>query len=196
MKNLTELWKAYDNGVFGQQELQYLSWHIENNKDPRSAMSMATDIGLKQVGSIIAKHLDHPDWSIREFTLGCLLKRLKISEYAEEAFRMATSDIDEGVKSTAISCLGSILDNLDKSLQQKIGSYIYSVIINKEYDTWYRRGAYDAVTSAMEVPIPQRRYLGINNFDYQVDYDFLKDFCKKYQVSLDGNLGGSKNAMS
>ena len=132
MRNLTELWQAYDNGIFGKQELKDLSWHIENDKDPTSSISIATDIGSKHLGSVIAKHLDHPDWSVREFTLGCLLGRLKISEYGEKAFSMATSDTDQGVKSTAISCLGSVLDNLDKYLQQKIASYIYSIIVNKE----------------------------------------------------------------
>lgn len=184
MKSLSDLWKAYDKNNLGFQELKDLSWHIENDEDPQAAIGMATDIGLANLGPVIAKHLDHPDVCIRSFTLGCLVGRLKLSEYAQKAFSMASSDPDEGVRSTAISCLGSVLKKLDKPLQQEIASYIYHVIISKKYDNWLRSSAYDAINRAMEIPPHKRRSLGIKNFDYQVDYNFLENFCQNYKVLM------------
>jgi len=90
MKNLDDIWQEYINQDFlSSHTLKGLVWHIEYDAYPVEAITMATDMGLKQLGPYISKHLDHEDNYVRELSIGCLLDTLQLPEYAEKGFTMA-----------------------------------------------------------------------------------------------------------
>ncbi|MBW8308720.1 MAG: hypothetical protein K0M45_03625 [Candidatus Paracaedibacteraceae bacterium] len=167
------------------QSIQDLKWYLENDPRPHMSIMLATDAGLKALGSLMAKHLEHNDDFIREVTVGCIVGRLFLAEYALKAFELAKNDPYDNVRGLAISNLGAVLDKLDKKLKKEIAEYIYGVISNPTYDSLYRDCAYHSVVVAMEIPLekwPQAQR--DPDIEKLVDKELLEAFRKKYEIKV------------
>jgi hypothetical protein len=184
MKSLNDIWDEYINrDGLHQETIEDLIWHLENDSDPQEAISIATDMGLKKLGSHIAKHLDNEDIYIREFTIGCLLGRLQLPEYAEIGFKIAKKDPHENVKDLAIFTIGEVLNKIkDKKLQHSIASYLYSLVVNSNQDESFALSAYHSILAGMGVSPLERP--NIIRFDPEKDIDFriVDDFKNKYGI--------------
>ena len=179
MKNVIDIRdEFFDNGnKISAQSMQDLIWHLENDPSPDRAISLATDARLMELVPLIAKHLDNEDDFIRELTVGCVVGRLKLAEYAEKALNMAQEESDGGPRTIAISSLGAVINKVDPILQQQIASHLYSVIINPEYDNVDKRCAFDAILEAMDISIIQRRAIC-----YDANHELLQQFKVKYNI--------------
>ena len=184
MKNLDDIWQEYiDQDCLSPHTLKELAWHIEYDPDPVDAITMATDMGLKQLAPCIAKHLDHDDDYVRELSVGCLLGRLKLPEYAEQGFKMAQEDPDSGVKGLAIFNIGEILNEIrDKNLRYKIALYLYQVLIGiKEQESSLKKGSsYQSILAAMGIPNLERPR--VRDLGKDIDFDLVERFKKKYGI--------------
>jgi len=181
MKKLDDIWEEYINqGSLSPHTLKELAWHIEYDIDPADAITMATDMGLKELGSCIAKQLGHEDDYIRELSVGCLLGRLKLPEYAEKGFKIAQEDPDESVRDLAIFNIGEILNKIDdKNLRYKIACYLDQILMSAA--TPLSKGApYNSILAAMGVPIAERPR--VRDLGMEINFDLVEKFKKKYGV--------------
>lgn len=165
------------------ETIKDLAWHLENDDDPHMAIVLATDAKLKQLSSLIVKHLDHEDWFIRERTIGCILDRLKLAEYAEKGLVMAQHDEDESVRNMAVFSLGPVMNKVPFVLAQKIASHILEVFQHHECKV-DRDSAYFSILKAMEVPWQKQPSVAKGVKPEEIDQSILESFCKKYQVSM------------
>jgi len=164
------------------QTAKDLAWHLEHDEDPHMAVVLATDSGLKIFDHLIAKHLDHDNWFVRERTVGCVLDRLKLAEYAEKGLEMAQCDEDESVRNMAVFSLGAIINEIPFSLAQKIASYILEVLQHHENKV-DRDSAYFSILKAMEVPREKRPRVSRTLQKEDTDSSTIEKFCKKYGLT-------------
>jgi len=109
MKTLDEIWNEYEEPcVISKENEKALIWHLEHDEDPADAITLTTDMGLKQLGPYLAKFLDHEDDWIRELTVG---GRLRLPEYAEKGLQMAQRDPFDNVRNLAAMSIGAVLDS-------------------------------------------------------------------------------------
>lgn len=183
MKTLDDIWQIYLDRDLNPEELKDLVWHIENDEDPQGAISITADMGLKNLGNVLAKHLKHPKPFIRELTIGCLLGQLELPEYAEKGLEMSKNETQR-VRNIAIFSLGAIIDKVLFSLAQKIAKYILSVFQDSDEDKSLRDSAYFSILKGMEVPRKDRPLVSKEIQDSDIDQSIVYEFCKKYQVTL------------
>mgnify|MGYP003453338563 FL=1 len=176
MKTLDDIFDEYcDQDLLIPQTLKELIWHLEHDADPARSISRTTDMGLKKLAPCIAKHLDHEDDYVRELSVGCLLGRLKLPEYAEIGFKMAQEDPDSGPRSLAIFRIGEVLNEIkEKNLQHQIAFYLYQILMGvKEKGSSSKKGsAYNSILAPMEVSIPGRP--GVRDLATSIDFDLLE----------------------
>lgn len=179
MKNVVDIRdEFFDNGNrISTQSMKDLIWHIENDPSPDLAILLVTDAHFMELAPLIARHLDHEDDFIRELTVGCVVGRLQLVEYAEKALNMAQEDPDSGPRVLATSSLGCVLNKVDPILKKRIAIYLYDVIINPEYDDTYKRCTFDSILDAMDIPVPQQLTIR-----YDENHDLVKQFKAKYDV--------------
>ena len=185
MRTLDQIWQEYiDNDeILPKDALKDLIWHIEHDELPIEAIILATDMRLYKLGSTMAKYLDHEDDCVRRVTVGSLIGRLFLDEYAEKAFDMVVNDFDGGVQNVAISGLGTVLDQVDNKLQKKIASYIHTVIVSPEYDKLDKQAAYSSIVKAMD--ISPEEWPGVKSdpdLSKMIDQDLVEQFKKKYHI--------------
>jgi len=184
MKSLDDIWDEYiNNDKLKSQTISDLAWHIDNDIDPAGAITMATDMGLKELGPHIASQLENEDDYIRELSVGCLLGGLRLSEYAEKGFKMAREDSYDNVRALALFSLGEVLDKIeDKNLQFKIASYIYHVLTKVDLDLYesFRGEAYYSILIAMGIPASERPR--VRDLDNSIDSFLVEQFKKKYGI--------------
>ena len=183
MKTLDEIWQIYLDRDLNPEELKDLVWHIDNDCPPYEAITLATDMGLKQLGSVLAKHLSSDDEYTRELTVGCLLGRLELPEYAEKGFEMAQNEDEGSARTLAIFNLGEIMDRVLFSLAQKIAKYLLWVFKNDESKV-VRDSSYFSILTAMKIPYEQQPIVSRGVKESDIDSSILSEFCKKYQVTL------------
>ncbi len=164
------------------QTVKDLAWHLENDKDPHMAIILATDAQLKNLGPVIARHLDHEDGFIRERTIGCVLGRLELAEYAEKAFEMAQND-SKNVRNIAIFNLGEVMNAVPFTLAHNIATYLICVLQHDESEV-IRGSAYFSILKAMNVPREKRPRVSRGVKPEDIDPSILEAFCKKYQVDM------------
>lgn len=167
----------FDNDKLSAQSIKDLIWHIENDSLPDRAISLVTDACFMELVPLIAKHLDHEDDFVRELTVGCVVGRLKLPEYAEKALKMAQEDPDSGSRSLATSSLGAVVNEVNPTLQKQIAIYLYDVIFNAKYSYLDKRAAFDSMLKAMNLPAPERIAT-----PYDENHDLVKKFKIKYGV--------------
>lgn len=179
MKSVTEIRdEFFDNdSKISKQSMQDLIWHIENDPSPSRAISLVTDARFMELVPLIAKHLNHEDDYVRELTIGCLVGRLKLPEYAESALKMAQEEPDGGPRTLAISNLGAVINEVNLTLKQEIATTLYNVLINSEYDSVDKRCAFDAILEAMGLSIFEQRAI-----PYNLNHDLVQQFKIKFGV--------------
>jgi hypothetical protein len=175
VKDIRDEW--CDNGKLSAQSIKDLIWHIENDPLPDRSISLVTDARLMELVPLIAKHLDHEDDYVRELAVGRIVNGLELAEYAEKAFKMATTDPDEGVCNLAIFSLGAVMNKVKPVLKKQIAQYLYSIIISEEYDSLDKRSAFDSILKAMEVSVPERI-----STPYDPNHELVKKFKEKYEI--------------
>ncbi len=180
IKSVTDIRdEFFDNGNnISKQSMQDLIWHIENDPLPTQAISLVTDARFMELVPLIAKHLNHADDYVREFTIGCLVRRMHLPEYAEEALRIAQDEPDGSLRTIAISSLGAVLNQVDDVLKNQMADHLYRVLISNEYDKLDKRCAFDSILQAMGMPIPQQI-----TTSYDLNHDLVKQFTTKYELS-------------
>ena len=179
MKNVIDIRdEFFDNGnKISAQSMQDLIWHIENDPLPDDAITFVTDAGLLELVHLVAKHLNHEDGFVRELTVGCLVRRLHLPEYAEIALIMAQNDPEGGPRTIAISSLGAVINKIENSLKKRIAEYLYRVLVSDEYDNLDKRCAFNSILEAMGVPISEQI-----TTSYDPSYDLVIQFKIKYGV--------------
>lgn len=186
MKALHDICDEYlEKNFLSQQTLRDLIWHIENDPEPQESISMATDMGLKQLGRYIAKHLDHKDEYVREFVIGCVIGRLQLLDYVGKAFKMAKDDPYENVRDLAIFNIGEILPQLDnKDLQREIAQYLYQLIIdpNKYGNDLFKHSAYNSILAALGVHPLDRPSVPRFDINQDIDLKMVEKFKKEYGI--------------
>lgn len=192
MKNLDEIWQDYlDQDVLNGDSLNELIWHIEHDNAAGEALTMATDMIidegtgwlLKKLKPYLIKQLEHEDDFIRELAVGCIVGRLKLSEYASKALDMAKNDPYDNVRGLALSNLWAVIDDVDLRLQKQIAVYLYEVISEDVYDDWHKECAYSSVLNAIKVPIYLQPEIATDpNVKTVVDKDLLEQFKTKYRI--------------
>lgn len=184
MRSLDDIWQKYINkDRLRVQTLNDLIWHLEYDADPIEAIIMATDIAveveLKELYPHIAKHLDDEDDAIREVTVGYILGRLQLTEYAKKGFKMAQEDPEENVRDLAIFNIGAVLNKInDQKFQHEIADYLYQRLIDK--DDSFKGAAYRSILTAMQVP--ELEQPGVKDLEESVDFDLVERFKKKYGI--------------
>lgn len=178
MKNVNDIRdEFFDNGKLSAESIKDLIWHIENDLLPDRSISLVSDARLMELVPLIAKHLDHEDDFVRQLTVGCVVGRLELSEYAEIALNMAQADPDSGPRSLATSSLGAVINKVTAVLKKQIAYYLYNVMINPEYQAALKKCAFDSILEAMDIPAPQRFTM-----PYDEHYDLVQQFKIKYGV--------------
>lgn len=178
IKNVKDLRdEFFDNDKLSAQSIKDLIWHIENDVDPRAAISLVTDARLMNLVPLVAKHLDNEDDFIRQLTVGCVVGRLAIAEYAEKALNMAQADPEDGPRVIAISSLGAVINKTAPELKKQIAHYLYNVVTNSEYDDSCKRCAFNSVLEAMNLSVLQRRAIA-----YDENYGLVKLFKIKHGI--------------
>jgi hypothetical protein len=167
----------FDNDKLSVQSIKDLKWHIENDAQPDAAISLVTDARLMDLVPLIAKHLDHEDDYVREFTVGCVLGRMQLEQYAERALQMAQEDPEENVCSLATSSLGAVIDKVNPELKKQMAKHIYKWIIEPEYSYIEKSCAFQSILKAMEVPTPVRITI-----PYDPDNQLIQKFKEKYGI--------------
>jgi len=167
----------FDEGKLSAKSIKDLICHIENDPSPERSISLVADARLLELVPLIAKHLDHEDDYVRELTVGCLIGRLKLPDYAEKALNMAQEDPDGGPRSLAISNLGAVINKVNPVLKKRIAVFLYGVLINSEYDDLDKQFAFNSILKAIDIPMPQRRTTPCDE-----NHDFVKQFKIKYDV--------------
>ena len=183
MKTLDEIWQIHLDRDLNPEELKDLVWHIDNDCPPYQAISLATDMGLKQLGAVLAKHLSSKDEYTRELTVGCIIGRLKLAEYGEKGFEMAQNEDEGSSRTLAIFSLGDIMDGVLFSLAQKIAKYLLWVFKNDESKV-VRDSSYFSILAAMKIPYEQQPMVSRGVKESDIDSSIVYEFCKKYQVTL------------
>ena len=166
-----------DNGKLSAQSIKDLAWHVENDPLPTNAISLVVDARLMELVPLIAKHLDHQDDYTRQLTVSGIVGRIGLVEYTEKAFKIATTDLDEGVRDLAISSLGVVINKVQPTFKRQITQFLYNIIINKEYDRLSKEAAFDLILKAMNVSI-----LDIISMPYNPNHELVKEFKEKYIV--------------
>ena len=191
MKKLDDIWQEFLNNTLNKQVLKDLIWYIENNDKPEEAIVMATDMLVEEPNNKIlmdlipylVKQLDHEDDFIRELAVGCVVGRMKLSEYAEKALSMAKNDPYKNVRDLAISSLGAVINKVDFMLYKKIAIYLYNIITNPVYSDLHKQSAYGSILEAMEVPVNMWPPIKMNpDIPKIVDTTLLKKFREKYNI--------------
>ena len=179
MKTVLELRDEYcDNGFLSKKSMQEVAWHLENDKDPDRAISLTADAHIIQLAPMMAKHLHHKENYVRELTIGCLLGRLRLPEYAEAGLKMAKED-ERGARYLALFCLGKVINDVDKTLQKKIVTYLLEVVNGQVYDDDFVQGsAYNSIMDAMNVPKSKRPKSSL--LSRIVDWNLVKAFEEKF----------------
>ena len=188
MKTLDEIWQIYLDRDLNPEELKDLVWHVENDENPQGAISLTADMGLKNLGSVLAKHLNHPKPFIRELTIGCLLGRLELPEYAEKGLEMSKNE-KKNVRNIAIFNLGEIMDKVLFSLAQKIAKYLLNVFQDLGEYKSLRDSAYFSILRSMKMPWEEMPPVSEEIQDSDIDQSIVYEFCKKYQVTLPEKKG-------
>jgi len=180
MKTLDDIWQEHINHEsLTPKTMQDLVWHIENDVDPLDAITMATDMDLKELSPYIARHLDHTDEYVRELAVGCLVGRLQLAEYAQKGFKMAKEDPEENVRDLAIFSIGAVLNRIkDKNLQHEIAYYLYQKLIDQ--DESFKGAAYKSILEAMEIPISTQPR--VRDLENMIDFSLVERFKKKYGI--------------
>lgn len=178
----------FDNdGILSSNSLQNLKFYLEdsckNSKELRAAISLVTDAQLVDFIPLLVKNLDHESWSVRELTVGCILGRLKLSEYAAKGLEMAQHDEDESVRNMAVFSLGAVINKVPPALAQKIANHIFDVFQHHE-DKVDRDSAYFSILKALEVPWEKQPSIAKGVKPEDIDSALLEAFCKKYQVDM------------
>lgn len=185
IKSLNEIeQELVDNDfkVISKDSVNSLAWHLQNDKNPSEAIYLTADAGLKQLSSLLAKHLDHENEYVRERAVGCLIGRLFCAEYAEKALDMAMNDPESNVRTLSISSLGAVIEKSDKQLQKKIGRFLLGIINGLEaekYDELDRESAYSSIINALEYPPSEWPEVGSNPIP---DPKIIEEFKKKFGV--------------
>ena len=192
MKSLDEIWQEYIiKESLGFTALNDLILHIENDEKPEDAIIMATDMIIKEPNNMtlkklipyLAKQLDHEDDFIREITVGCIVGRIKLPEYAEKALQMAKNDPYKNVRGLAASSLGAVINKVDFILSKKIAYYLYDAVTKHKYSDLHKQSAYRSILKAMEVPVNMWPLLKLNpDIPKIVDKTLLKKFREKYNI--------------
>ena len=181
MRTLDAIWKIYLDRDLNPQELKDLIWHIENDEDPQDAISITADMGLKSLGHVLAKHLNHNKPFIRQLTIGCLLGQLELPEYAEKGLEMAQND-DDHVRNIAIFDIGGVINKAPFPLTKKIAAYLLESFKYDECEV-IRGSAYHAILTAMEIPRDKRPPASRVVKELDINQSIVSDFCKKYNIS-------------
>jgi len=177
IKNVKDIRDEYfDEGKLSAQSIKDLVWYIENDPSPHSSISLVTDACLMELVPLIAKHLDHEDDFIREITVGCVVGRLKLADYAERALNMAQEDPEDGPRGLATCSLGAVINMVNPLLKKRIAVYLYDVIISPDYDDLDKRSAFDSILEAMDIPVPKR---------ITISYDEAHDLVKQFKIKYD-----------
>jgi hypothetical protein len=192
MKNLDQIWQDYINqDTLSTETINDLIWHIENDKLPEEAITMATDmivesstdILLRKLTPCLVKQLDHEDDFIRELAVGCVVGRLRLSEYASKALDMAKNDPYDNVRGLASFQLGAVIDKVELHLREQIANYLYEVITNNNYDGLHKQCAYGSILKAMKVPMHLRPAKKLEpDIPNMIDKDLLEKFKIKYNI--------------
>jgi hypothetical protein len=182
MKNLDDIWNEYiEQESLSPQTKRDLIWHIENDTDPAIAIEMIADMGLKEFAPVVAKQLDNEDNYIREITIACLLGRLQLPEYAEIGLEIAQTDPEDNVRDLATFSIGAVLNLIiDETLQVKIASFLYHMVLDSSQSVLDKGGAYNSILAAMEVPILER--LLVRDLGKNIDLDLIEQFRQKYDL--------------
>ena len=201
MQSLDNIWQEYLNDTLDQKVLKDFILHIENDPEHQGeAIVMATDMLveepnnkiLKELIPCLVKQLDNEDDHVREVAVGCVVRRIKLPEYAEKALNMAQHDPCDNVRGLAASSLGAVIDKVDFVLRKQIAIYLYDSITNHIYDDWHKQCTYDSLLEAMNVPINMWPAKKLNpDISKMVDKDLLENFRKKYNLApMQLNLRG------
>lgn len=178
MKSVSAIRDEYfDEDRISPESMNDLIWHIENDPDPSSAISLVTDARLHKLVPLIDKYFDHEDWYVREFIVSCLVRRWGLAQYAERALQMAKDDPDSGPRVLATSSLGAVINQTEPDLRLKIGDYLYRIIRNHKYDKHIKRCAFDSILEAMGLSSPER-----DKIPYDENHELVKKFKERYGV--------------
>jgi HEAT repeat protein len=190
MKSLDNIWQEYLDDTLDKQVLKDFIWHIEND-DSSEAVIMATDMLveepnneiLKELIPYLAKQLDHEDEYVREIAVGCVVRRMELTEYAKKALNMAKNDPYDNVRCLAAASLGAVIDKVDFVLRKQIAIYLYDSITNHIYDDLHKQCTYASILEAMNVPINMWPAVKLNpDISKMVDKNLLESFRKKYNI--------------
>lgn len=182
MKSITDIQnEIVDKGRLSSQTIKDLEWHLKNDADPHMAIILATDAKLTQLAPLIAKHLDNDDDFIRERTIGCLIGRLHLPEYAEKGLLMAKEDVDD-VRNLALFSLGAVLDNVSSpTTRYEIATYLLHTFNNEQEDHILRSSAYFSILDALNIPFEDQPAVSKRlNFEKDINWKWVKKFEEKY----------------
>ena len=195
MNNLDDIWQEYiTRESLNLLTLNDLIWHIENDAKPEDAIVMAIDMiveesnnmTLKKLIPYLAKQLDHEDDFVREVTVGCIVGRIKLPEYAEKALVMAKNDPYKNVRGLAASSLGAVINKVNFVLSKQIAVYLYDVITDDIYSDLHKQSTYSAILEAMEVPVNTWPPIKTNpDIQKMIDKNLLEKFKIKYNINND-----------
>lgn len=128
--SLDEIWQAYCNHEEPDAKfLEDLIWHIENDKKPGEAMSVATDLARQEAIPAITKQLNNPNYFVRERAAGYLCRLLayghpEIDTYAAKLYRAAKYDDYISNRTLIASFMESILDVVGSEMRIQIAELI------------------------------------------------------------------------
>ncbi len=154
----------------------------DNEDELGRAIDLVTDASLMNLVPLMAQHLDHQDWYIRELLIANLLGILRLPEYAEKGLEMIEHDEDCGVRALAISNIGAVIGNVNnKQLQNKIAKTLLDVLFNNEKDEHTKALAYRSILEGVDVStleLPDSDL--IVGKDYPIDEEKIEEFKKRY----------------
>lgn len=187
---LDEIWENHLKKGLTQKEIKDLRWHLDHDQDPHNAISLTAEMGLKELGSVLAKYLHHEQWFIRQLTLSCLLDKLELPEYAESGLEMVQYDAEENVRTFALFTLGGILNKVSFSLAKKIAQYLWDAF-NQDACKVKRGSAYFSILKALDIPCEKRPRVARGLKESDINPTLLAEFCKKYQILNQSTPGTS-----
>lgn len=183
MKTLEDIWDEYcEHNALSAASRKDLIFHLENDIDPVEAITLATDMGLTELGPYIAKHLEHEEDYIRELSVGCLLGQLRLEQFAEQGLRLALHDPDSTVRNLAIFNLGAVLNNVqDRNLKDKIAQFLYHTVIDPNQAKLMVGAAYQSILDALDVP--QNEQPSVIDLSNEINSNLVEKFRDKFGIS-------------
>jgi len=174
----------FDTGTISPISMAQLREYLKgDNEDELSrAIDLVTDASLMNLVPLMAQHLDHEDWYIRELLIGNLLGILCLPEYAEKGLDMIEHDEDPGVRDLALSNIGAVINKIeDKELKKKIAQKLIDVLYSETEDHLTRSASYVSILKDLEVPAIKRPDIDlIIGKDYPIDEEKIEEFKKRY----------------